>query len=710
MVGQVLTLSALVVLTHAKAIVTNQCKDDVYIWSVPVKPDYPENIPIPSGRRYEEPWRYGTSVNPGIAIKVSPEDNGINNDKSEIDFQYSIDPVDPKKIWINLSTVRGHAFGENVTLHTCHGPYKGPDVPTRQCSDTDDIELVLCGTERTTPLHDSTSLEVLAKCTEKLKERHAEDSPRPQLCRARVIGPRQPKRKSQPQGGSTNNSHDGLPATVPLKDVLRQEAAKHAATKTAEGPTCDKCPNPNLIPPSEKAVGIPYAEPTDTNNKAPLCDLLRKSFPGAMCDEATAEHNARLFYADGCGDKTKRMFPGNDCQEIRKEMKKVFPGVDKAVIRGEDEHTDYSTAFSKRRDLREVCIFETHTELGKYWGSLDNTRDMLEDIFEEIPFSLETQDCTKKAIKDTKKYYHKLVPGRRTQRCVMPYCRPVFPDAKCSDVEDVLEKVSKDLGHYDDWTTDDDACGEWVKRRSNDTSAAKRDVRNVCSLEAHRELGKYWGNMDDTESLLNAIFPDSYFTDGESECESDAIKRSRDYYHKLIPKKKTKKCVLPYCQPVIHGAKCRKVKKALEKVSKDVGKHYDWTSDNEACGEWAQWAGNHTSVARAQKPKDCIKAFCDPIIPMDCSDAEDLFEELFREEGVDMDWTTDDDVCRDFKARAAKATILDKRGRPKVCIKPVCNFLDANGKDCERVEDVWEQSAKDRFGLKIDYTTDDDVC
>jgi len=125
MVGQVLALSTLVALVQAKAIVTNRCEQTVYTWSVPGKSGVADNLPIATDKRYEEPWRYGNSVNPGISIKMSPVEDGINKGKSEIDLQYAVDPSDADKIWITLSKFRP-TFTQlpQFVLYTCHGSYK----------------------------------------------------------------------------------------------------------------------------------------------------------------------------------------------------------------------------------------------------------------------------------------------------------------------------------------------------------------------------------------------------------------------------------------------------------------------------------------------------------------------------------------------------------------------------------------------------------
>ncbi|KAF2465452.1 uncharacterized protein BDR25DRAFT_306601 [Lindgomyces ingoldianus] len=153
MIKQVLTLCALVTLAQSKAIITNLCTHPVYIWSVPEVYGAADNYAVQPGHIYEEVFRYGTEANPGIAIKVTDRLNGIHAGKGEIDFQYTVDKYDPKKVWINLATVRGNAFGGNMALWTCFGAYKSPNVPTRLCSTDDNIELVLCGSERTLQPH-----------------------------------------------------------------------------------------------------------------------------------------------------------------------------------------------------------------------------------------------------------------------------------------------------------------------------------------------------------------------------------------------------------------------------------------------------------------------------------------------------------------------------------------------------------------------------
>jgi hypothetical protein len=158
MVGQVLTLGALVALAQAKAIVTNRCESTVYLWSVPEKSGVADNLPLAPGKRYEEPWRYGDSVTPGVAIKISPEENGINEGKSEVNLQYAVDPSDSGKIWIDLFQVQS-PLPQGSTLYTCSGQYTSEYVSTHQ------VELVLCGAERSTVARDNMPQDIINDCT-----------------------------------------------------------------------------------------------------------------------------------------------------------------------------------------------------------------------------------------------------------------------------------------------------------------------------------------------------------------------------------------------------------------------------------------------------------------------------------------------------------------------------------------------------------------
>ena len=146
MTGRTLTLGALVALTQAIAIVTNNCPHDVYVWSVPQSGgSNATGLPIKSGTGYEESWRYGTNTNPGVAIKISPQADGIYKDGDELEFAYSVAGANKSKVWVNLSPVHGSNTFGNIIFRTCQGSFTTPEVSTVQCDVSNNIELLLCG-------------------------------------------------------------------------------------------------------------------------------------------------------------------------------------------------------------------------------------------------------------------------------------------------------------------------------------------------------------------------------------------------------------------------------------------------------------------------------------------------------------------------------------------------------------------------------------
>jgi hypothetical protein len=142
MIAHCFTITALVALSYARAIITNNCKQPIYLWSVP---NGVENLELLSGVTYNEPWRHGTEQQPGIALKVSTVPQGIYTGANELNFAYSYDHVVSRDVWVGLSTVRGDTFKDAIFFHTPTKIFTSADVVASRCEYQDDVKLVLCG-------------------------------------------------------------------------------------------------------------------------------------------------------------------------------------------------------------------------------------------------------------------------------------------------------------------------------------------------------------------------------------------------------------------------------------------------------------------------------------------------------------------------------------------------------------------------------------
>ncbi|KAJ4295109.1 hypothetical protein N0V90_007118 [Kalmusia sp. IMI 367209] len=681
MIGQVLTLSALVALGQTKAIVTNNCRKDVYIWSVPERPDLANNLSISPGKRYEEPWRSGTGVNPGVAIKVSTGPDGIYANKSEIDFQYDVDPSDPTQIWIDLTTVRGHDF-DSVTLNSCQGALRGPNVPTRQCSSTDDVELILCGSERTIPSRDSTPPHVISNCIKLLAER--DDPQHARSCSGRVVGP---KRIPMPPDEQADECLAGRNDTVPLKTVMRMEAAKHAASQAVETHK------------AHRARTTLSAVPGAVNKKGamagPLCDLLHRAWPDAQCDESMAEHNAKLFYQDNCGKKTRDMFPGTSCELIRHEMERIYPEV------------------VAKRELYNMCIHKAYRKLHSVWSGTENhhIKDALNGIWTDRTWTSDENVCADRV-------YFKSAHERR---CVLPYCKrengPLY--GKCSDVEDALEEISKDAGKDVDWTSSDEECrghrAQNAQRHSSNSTAIKpvteRDHQTMCIDKAYRVFSLFWGKQSIIKKVFNnqlapTLFTDRSWTSDEELCNKpNKTVAIEDWTHK------EQRCVKPFCDSSssILPGDCSDVEAALQDISRDAGKNIDWTTEDDVCdfrgATHTKRALNNTTAKRNNDVRNvCVIQANEKLGKYWGADAtERIVEHIFP----DVRWTSDSDECSPQAISESKnyhhKLIDNKQGKEKYCV------FNCEGKTCKRVKNELNKLSKD-VGKNWSWTDDEKVC
>ncbi|KAJ4360676.1 uncharacterized protein N0V89_001243 [Didymosphaeria variabile] len=687
---RVLILSVLVALGHSKAIVTNKCRKDVYIWSVPEKADLANNLSISPGKRYEEPWRSGTTVIPGVAIKISTERDGIYTGKGEINFQYDVDSSDANKIWIDLATVRGNDF-DTATLNTCRGSFKSSDVPTQQCSSTDDIELVLCGSERTVPSLDTTPVRVISNCIGLLAER--DDPLHPRMCSARVVGPKRMPMLSEDEESQWLVERVD---TVPLKTVMRLEAAKHAASQDAEAHTAPRARNTGAV----KADTVME----NSVSSGPMCNLLHEAWPDAQCDEKMAQHNAKLFYQDNCGEKTKYMFPGASCEAIRHQMEQIYPG----VVEKRDNHVT-------------MCINKYYPWFEKFWGSRDTVKSVLNNhgdpLFPDRSWTSDEELCQK----PNKTVSPVLKDGKhRFKRCVKPFCHKGYRlPGDCSDVEDELEKLSKDAGWEVDWTSEDEVCGDkraaTEKRDVNATPPTKHGHRITCVEPAYKLLRHFppWGSKRAVKEFLNNggpynLFHDVSFTSDEEQC------RGLDNPIDLVKPIGNQPCVRPWCD---HGS-CSELRDALNVVSRQAGKDVSWTTDDSADlgDEHCQYDGSALTRRQIGNATYGIGHRWNDIRKVCITTANEKLgkywganetEERVRELFSGVRWTTNLDDCSPqaiAESRAYHRKLIDKKQhKEKKCV------VGCQGKACKRVKKELNMLSTD-VGQNWSWTDDEKVC
>ena len=137
------------VLARGRAIVTNECPEPIYLWSVgdKISPQYT----VAPSTSYSETFTHDP-VSGGIAIKISPVDGGIfKPNVSQTIFAYNLDG---EKVWYDMSDIFGDGFaGRTMTLKpsepTCPesvwGAGKQPAGSTvRLCGADGNLELTFC--------------------------------------------------------------------------------------------------------------------------------------------------------------------------------------------------------------------------------------------------------------------------------------------------------------------------------------------------------------------------------------------------------------------------------------------------------------------------------------------------------------------------------------------------------------------------------------
>jgi hypothetical protein len=365
------------------------------------------------------------------------------------------------------------------------------------------------------------------------------------------VGPKPKHEAKDLKGGNDIYVQNKPPASFSLKNVMRHEAAKN--TRAAKND--------------------------------PFCDLVKKQWPEAACDEKMSQQNVRLFYKDNCGKKSTSMLPGFDCQKLRKEIKKIYPGVD-------EEPKRVATALHDQPRFA-MCTHEAMELLIPFYGER-GASDMLKDLITDVEWTENDEICSGKSNKTVHS------PRRfRERRCITPFCESAGPSVDCSDMEDNFEQYFKFVGFEVDWTTSDDECGPSQKRNHNQTESKvgaaalteRKVVHKLCINKAYRKLGDLWGGKDEVYYYMDTLFDDTHWTSDDEVCKNNNSPKFQ------LPKgHQEKRCVSQYCHPSIVDANCSDVEDIMEDLSKDAGHKVDWTSDDGECPHYVRRKDNQTLV------------------------------------------------------------------------------------------------------------------
>ncbi|KNG45862.1 hypothetical protein DDE82_003856 [Stemphylium lycopersici] len=393
MIGKLLAIITYIALAHARAIVTNNCPHNIYVSSVPILGlSHTDNVSIKPGGQYQEPWRQGSPETPGIAIKVSSQADGVIKFADEIDFAYAIDYQDKSKVWVDLSPVRGDALHHGLSFHSCVSSFNTADVQTHQCHATDEVELVLCGANRSSTTTVTMPLEQVQACYDP----DSSDSDDEAECHQAQQGAQ--------AGANTDN------------------------TKKSNCPVCDRLPTINqcqakVVYPARRAgrMPTPRIPPvpaiTQHESRSTLCDIVRKYHPDVKdCEEERLQGYARTVYPRICESEYEPFLLGFPCEEVAKEVKSAYPGV-----------TNTTTTFDGQYE--DDCMCADNSEECPCTGAMRTRQDL---------------QATSNSTADTR-------AGPDDRVCLYDLCEPTIPGIDCTDVADIFTSIAKVYGQrYED--------------------------------------------------------------------------------------------------------------------------------------------------------------------------------------------------------------------------------------------------------------------
>jgi hypothetical protein len=525
MLGRALPVLTFAALAQARAIVSNHCPYPVYVWSVPqvLSSSHTDNVSLKPRGQYQEPWRHGSSMNPGVAIKVSTKFDGINYSADEIDFAYVVDGSKDNYVWVDLSPVRGDAFKDNLAFHSCHGQFGSANVQTQKCDVTDDVELVLCDTSpRASPAKDPSTLEKIKSCY----DYHIFD-PTKHADTVEAHAANQGHADEDTDTGSDSDTDCELRKAQSIKltytmamtaEFSDEATAEHKSKSTAKSVTeyilpsaddpssvpstpstsrvgfftppppapretgCPECEKPRALSPCLAQVIYPArrrvpASPRNTPDatlpvrqaNTSLCDIVRRYHTDVDdCDETALESYARELYPKVCDPVYASLLMGFPCEEIMKEMKSVYPAIDAPKIsRSTTCECDPDCNFCGH--FNDSCFCAAATAL-----PMQESAQPLPTNFGSFAVETHTE-----------------------QICLHSLCDPEIPAMDCQEVKNLLSAVLLLFDeHYEDWVSDIPGSCQPVKVYRFPSGQQAICLAGLCDLHP--------GYCDDIHDLLTS--------------------------------------------------------------------------------------------------------------------------------------------------------------------------------------------------------------
>jgi hypothetical protein len=313
----------------------------------------------------------------------------------------------------------------------------------------------------------------------------------------------------------------------------------------------------------------------------------------------------------------------------------------------------------------------------------------------------------------------------KPKRCILPWCEPAMPGVDCVKLKRTMELADQ---NQVDWSDDDDVCHTFLTSGRSTGGALLATKPKMCILPWCEPAQPGVDCEKQAQSFESRDKGLVDWTDDEGACRTWLMPRNSTHGSRSTAK--PKKCILPWCEPAQPGVDCEQQANDFEARDKGL---VDWTDSDDACHAFhlAGYSPRHgndftstepPSLVRRSllgRPQVCIAPLCWNLSNKACEKLEDQMEKNAKNQGVKIDYTTDDDACGKALAARNTTSLAQRRSglsarranslrqATKVCILPFCK--NKTTEECKVIEQDMEKAAKDHGG-DIDYTTEDSVC